>query len=173
MFLNAGDPILLRVGENLAKESTEFSIDGVEAMVLARNGFQVILRDEHPGAGMRTIAARRFSMAVPFIVLQMKLAGAAGARNNAIEITVLGREGIDLPALPMRRLALYNFDPTRLKIERGKRDPVLVSLTEKDGKLTASCRVELLRPGAPSFDGVLSESALLSPRAPLLRWPWP
>ncbi|HUA61530.1 MAG TPA: hypothetical protein VML19_22415, partial [Verrucomicrobiae bacterium] len=94
-FRNAGDPILLQVGGNLARENGEFSIDGLPATVLARNACQVILQDPHPAAGMRIIESRGYSISIPVIVLEMKLLSSTSRGPTSLEMNVLGRDRID------------------------------------------------------------------------------
>ena len=161
-FRNAGDPILLQVGGNLARETGEFSIDGLPATVLARNACQVILEDPHPAAGMRVIESRGYSMAIPVIVLEMKLLGSTSRGPTSIEFNLLGRDRIDLPALSDRHLTLTNFDAGRLQIVCAKPwhglDSTFIRLHGNDDRLTASCRVKLLKPGPISIDARLTET---------------
>jgi hypothetical protein len=160
-FRNAGDPILLQVGGNLARETGEFSIDGRPATVLARNACQVVLEDPHPAAGMRVIESRGFSVAIPVIVLEMKLLSSTSRGPTSIEINLLGRDRIDLPALSNRSLTLTNFDPGRLQILCAKPwhglDSTYIRLHGNDDRLTASCRVKLLKPGPVGIDARLME----------------
>jgi hypothetical protein len=160
-FRNAGDPILLKVGGNLARETGEFSIDGLPATVLARNACQVILEDPHPAAGMRVIESRGYSISVPVIVLEMKLLSSTSHGSTSIEFNLLGRDRIDLPALSNRSLTLINFDPGRLQILCAKPwhglESTFIRLHGNDDRLTASCRVKLLKPGPVSIDARLME----------------
>jgi len=141
-FRIAGDPLLLVVGGTLANESATFWTDGVEMPVLARNAHHVILRDPRPAAGLRTIESRGYSIALPFVVLQIEAVG------TTLEIKVLGRERIPLPALPERRIALLNPAPGQIELACGRgRDPKLVSLAGKESELVASCKIRTLKPG--------------------------
>jgi hypothetical protein len=175
-FRNAGDPIFLAVGGRLASESGEFFVDGLPATVLARNACQVILQDPRPVPGMRTIESRGFSVTLPFVVVELKLAGAGSAGRATLEIRVLGRDRIAMRTLPVARLALFNFDPDKLKVLCGRPvnygDPRIVALEWKKDLLAASCKVRILKPGPASFDGEFMESGGFH-RRPLLPAPWP
>jgi len=172
-FRNAGDPILLQVGGELASETARFSMDGFPARVLARNAGQVILEDPHPAAGMRTIKSRGYAISIPVIVLEMKLLNSTSPGPTSIEVNVLGRDRIDLPALPTRHLSLTNFDPSALQVLCDKPPfglgPSFIRLNGKDDRLTGSCRVKLLKPDAVRIDAMLMES--LSRMT--FRVPWP
>ena len=161
-FRNAGDPILLKVGGNFVSQPGEFSIDGLPATVLARNACQVILEDPHPAAGMRVIESRGYSIAIPVIVFEMKLLSSTSRGPTSIEFNLLGRDRIDLPPLSERNLALSNFDPGRLQIVCAKPwhdlDFSYIRLHGSDDRLTASCRVKLLKPGPVSIDARLMEA---------------
>ncbi len=159
-FLNAGDPILLQVGGTLKSESAPYSIDGEPATVLARNASQVVLEDAHPRAGMRVIESRGYSISLAFLILDLKLLNSTTPGLTSIEIQVLGREQIDLPSLRFRRLGLMNLDPERLQIlcAPNHRDSPLIDVRGKEDRLTASCRVKLLKPGPVSIDGLFMET---------------
>ncbi|HTX37934.1 MAG TPA: hypothetical protein VME43_23050, partial [Bryobacteraceae bacterium] len=125
------------------------------ATVLARNACQVILEDPHPVAGMRVIESRGYSITTPVIVLQMKLLNSTSRGTTSIEINLLGRDRIDLPAPSDRSLDLFNFDPGRLQILCTKPwhdlDSTFIRLHGNEDRLTASCRVKLLKPGPVSI----------------------
>ncbi len=161
-FRNAGDPILLKVGGNFVSQPGEFSIDGLPATVLARNACQVILEDPHPAAGIRVIESRGYSVAIPVIVLEMKLLSSTSRGPTSIEFNLLGRDRIDLPALSERSLTLTNFDPSRVQIVCAKPwhglDSTFIRVHGNDDRLTASCRVKLLKPGPVSIDARLMET---------------
>jgi hypothetical protein len=175
-FQNAGDPILLFVGGKLANESAQYSIDDLPATVLARNAGHVILEDPHPAAGMRTIESRGYSISVPFIALEMKLRNSTVPGPTSIEITLLGRDQIQLPALPFRRLILQNLDPGRLQLLCGRsshEDYALMRMGGDEARLTASCRAKLLKPGPVDIDASLIESSVYHHGVPLPRLPLP
>ncbi|HTX39137.1 MAG TPA: hypothetical protein VME43_29135 [Bryobacteraceae bacterium] len=161
-FRNAGDPILLEVGGKLASGTGEFSIDGLPATVLARTAYQVILEDSHPAAGMRVNESRGYSISIAVVVLEMKLLSSPSPGPTSIEINLLGRDRIALPALWDRSLALTNFDPSRLQILCDKPPhglgPSFIRLHGNEDRLTASCRVNLLKPGPVSIDARLLET---------------
>jgi hypothetical protein len=158
-FRTAGDPILLQVGGNLARESGEFSIDGVPMTVLARNACQVVLLDPHPAAGLRTVESRGYSISLPFIVLRLDV----DAARATLKITVLGRDQVPLPELSRRAVSLYNYSPAGLQFSCSRAfvsgDPTMVPLAGKGAELSASCRVRLLRPGPVNIDGLYTESS--------------
>jgi hypothetical protein len=155
-FYNAGDPIFLRVGGTLASEDAEFSIDGRSTTVLARNAFQLILSDPHPAAGMRTIESRGRSITLPFIILKLQIVPLRPG-PAMLQVDVSGREQLDLPAMPVWRLGLYNPDPGRLQLLCGKpgEDIIPIHLAENHGRLTGTCRVKVLENGPGSIDGLL------------------
>jgi hypothetical protein len=161
-FRNAGDPILLEVGGKLANETSEFRIDGLPAMVLARTSWQVILRDPHPAAGMRTIESQVHSITLPFLVLQLELPNAPPNGRATLRIRVLGRNLLELPALPWGELMLVNFNRERLNVRCGKAyrnesdwdESRFIPLTrDRGGDFTAVCKVDLRQPGPVSMDG--------------------
>ena len=176
-FRNAGEPIVLHVGGRLAKDGAQFTVDDVPATVLSRNGGQVILSDPHPSAGIRTIESRGSSIRVPFVEMRVQvLSSNQSATAATLEISILGRDRVDLPEPQRRFLSLYNPAPGRLEIACGRQskfrtDPGAVYLDQKDDKLTASCRIRLLKPGPIFIDALLieREQAPQSPRLP--RWP--
>lgn len=166
-FQTAGDPILLQVGGNLARESGEFSIDGAPMTVLARNACQVVLLDPHPAAGLRTIESRGYSISLPFVFLRLDF----NAARATLKITVLGRDRIPLPELSSHRVSLYNYSPAGLELScsgpLGHGDPTMVSLARTGAELSASCRVRILKPGPINIDGLFTEFSG-PPRIPLL-----
>ena len=64
-----GDPIALWVA---AADGREFAIAGVPAMVLARGGSEVILRDPRPMAGRRTVESKGYQIELRFIEVEMR-----------------------------------------------------------------------------------------------------
>ncbi|HTX35991.1 MAG TPA: hypothetical protein VME43_13260 [Bryobacteraceae bacterium] len=122
----------------------------------------MILEDPHPVAGMRVIESRGYSITIPVIVLQMKLLSSTSSGPTSIEINLLGRDRIDLPALSDRSLDLFNFDPGRLQIECAKPwhglESTFIRLRGDEDRLTASCRVKLLKPGPVRIDARLMET---------------
>jgi hypothetical protein len=165
-FRNAGDPILLVVGGKLADEAAGFRIDGLPAAVLARTSWQVILRDPHPGAGMRTIESQGHSITLAFLVLQLVLPDSTPHGRATLVIRVLGRNLVTLPALPVAYLMLVNFNQERLKVRCGKTyrgvsdwdEGRFIPLTrDPGGDFTAVCKVDLRQPGPVSLDGSFFE----------------
>jgi hypothetical protein len=171
-FRNAGDPILLRVGGKLAREGTEFKIDGLPMPILARTSWQVILRDPNPQPGFRTITSQRYSAEIPFISLQFILQATSSPRRGTLDIKVSGRKDVNLAALPDHKLWLYNYSPERLALQCGKEfrpddqeriDIRLVNLARNNaGDFVASCKVQIRQPGAISLNGDYQELELRS-----------
>jgi len=176
-FRNAGDPIVLHVGGRLAKDGAQFTVDDIPATVLSRNGGQVIVTDPHPAAGIRTIESRGSSIRMPFVLLRVEVLSSKKSANAAtLEISILGRERVDLPEPQHRYLSLSNLAPGRFEIACGRNykfrvDPGPVHLDQRDDKLTASCRLKMAKPGPVSVDALLVEVEQTQPSPKLPRWP--
>lgn len=176
-FRNAGDPILLQVGGPLAAGSGNFRIDEAPARILARTSWQVILRDPHPAAGLRTIASQGYAITLPFVFLELRPERRPHGRDT-LEIRVSGLASVNLPPMPAAVLSLANYSRETMSVLCGKSylsddeewvEARMIELRrDSHGEFTSSCKVKFRRPGPVSLDGMFTEHRrLVRPLNPL------
>ncbi len=174
-FRKTGDPILLTIGPDLADFRGEFRIGGLPAMVLARNAAQVILRDPAPAVGSRVLTARGDSLTLRFVQVEVRLSKAA----LTVRVPRLDLWGRHLWPFHAHRyldasapqLLLVNDTPDRIRLLCGRDVPTVLGLDfdqargiritqemVRNGALTVSCRVRVLKQGPARVYPLLFET---------------
>ena len=165
LFRNAGEPIRLEVGGKLAGGSAPFRIDGLPAAVIARTGWEVVLRDPLPATGLRTVESQGYSITLPFVEVQLQLPKPSRNGRGTLGIKVLGYDLVKTPGF-LPEVFLINNSERTMSVNCGKSyrsdpewpDGRFISLARQtDGEATALCKVRFHGDGQVSLEARVTE----------------
>lgn len=178
-FRNLRDPVILRIGEQLANGPRAFEIGGQPANVLELDSWQVILRDPQPQVGPRSVESGGYAITLRFIDLQVRLSAPSSKGFATLSVHVPKLELWGDPLWPHRPLegssspswAIVNLNreamhllcaprfATPLDSDRDERVGIPITKEKVPHQvLDATCKVQLSGHGQPSIDTFIIES---------------